>query len=173
MVWPNLQKTIMTVFLLVTLASSVLILYTIPLYFRVFRGLRSFSIVLPVLKIKVANSSHISVVTTFEVQNPSELTYELRQVIEALTLEGKYILAKTLSLKEFIALDPNSTATLTIDAIVPKDKIPYVQAKLSSPWLVYIRIFVRGPLVEQFSWANTWLISDLANSQINAQENCS
>jgi hypothetical protein len=167
--WFSLQKATMIVFVSVTLVSSILILYTVPIYFKVFKGLRSFNIALPVLEAKVANSSNVSVVTSFEVQNPSELTYELLQAVETLTLEGKYILAKTLSFRQFVQLNPNSTVTLSINALVPVDKVSYVEARLSSPWLVYIRIFVRGPLVEQFSWTNTWLVSDMTHFQINAR----
>jgi len=168
--WFSLQKVIMTVFVLVTLASSAFILYTVPVYFTVFEGLRSFSVALPVLEIRAADSSNISVVTSFEVQNPSELTYELRQAVEMLTLEGRFILAKTLSFRKFVQLGPNSTVTLSINAIVPVDEISYVEARLSSPWFVYIRIFVSGPLVDQFAWTNTWLVSEVAHFQTNAQE---
>jgi len=169
----SIQKVIIVVFLSITIISTAFILHTTHLYFTVFKGVRSFNVRAPQFYVKVVNSSYISTTTNVIIQNPSELTIELRQMIEVLYLNGKFILSKIVSIPGFIQLEPESSATLTVKAEIPSHNVPYVGAHLEGEWLIYLRIFLKAPLVNQYSWANSWTITEATVVQMNAHESYS
>jgi hypothetical protein len=164
------HRAILGVFLLTTMIFAAFTFYTTSVYFTVFRGVRIFSVTTPQFQVRVVNSSYIATTTKITVRNPSELTFELRQMVEALFLGGEFILAETVSIQDFMQIEPESIATLTIKADIPSHKVSYVETHVDETWLVYLRLFLNAPLVDGFSWANSWFITETVKVQTNAYE---
>ncbi len=166
------QKAVLAVFLSTTIVFAVFILYTTNLYFLVFKGVRSFNVETPQFNVRLVNSSYISTTTNVTLQNPSELALEVRQMTQVLYLYGKYIVSKSVSISDQIQIMPGSTAWLTVEAEIPFHRLNYVIANLEGEWVIYLRIFLRAPLVDEYSWDNSWSITEatIVQVQIDAQE---
>lgn len=163
----NTQKAIRMIFLATTLISTVFIAYTTHVYVIVFRGVRSFGVATPWFNVKVVNSSYILTTTNLTIQNPSELTFELRLIREMLSINGEFIVSQTQSIPGYMHIAPNSVVMLTVEAEIPSHRISYVTAHLDEVWVVYIRIYLNAPLVNGFSWANSWVITEASEIQMN------
>ncbi len=161
------QKAIRVIFLSTTIIFTTFILYTTNVYFIVFRGVRSFEVIAPGLQIRTINSSNISATTNITIQNPSELTFELRQIREVLFLNGQFVLAQTVSEPDATLIEPSSVSTFLIEADVPLHRTAYVQKNIDGVWGVYVRIFLDAPLVDGYSWSNTWVITEVVKVKMN------
>lgn len=165
----SIQKAIRVVFLSATIIFTAFILYTTNVYFIVFRGIRSFEVASPRLQIAL-NSSNISATTNITIQNPSELTFELRQIREVLFLNGEFVLTQTVSTLGLMQIEPRSVSTFMIEAEVPLYKVAYVQKNVDGFWGVYVRLFLDAPLVDGYSWSNSWVITEVVKAQMNADQ---
>ena len=155
----SVRKGITVAFLLVSTIFMIIVGYTTNLYFAVYTTIRNFDASIPKLNMKVVNSSYILIKTPITIQNPSECTLEITQIIEGLWLEGKYILTESLYTHgNPIQLYPASTINVTVEAKVPSHRIQYVMARLEKSWVVNTRIFLMAPIAGTFSWQNSSVI---------------
>jgi hypothetical protein len=167
---PTIQRATIVLFISTTIIFTAFIAYTAQVYLIVFRGVRVFSVTTPQLYIRIVNSSYISTTTNVTIQNPSEITMELRLVRETLSLDGEFILVKTVSVPGFLQIEPDSTTTLAIKADIPSHKVSHVDTHIDGAWFIYIRLHLNAPLVDGFSWANSWFITEPSKVQMNAYE---
>lgn len=149
---------------------AVFIVYTSQVYLTVYRAVRIFSVPTPQFYVRKVNSSYISTTTNVTIQNPSEISIELRLAREVLSLNGEFILVKTLSVPDAIQIGPESTTTLTIKADVPSHKVAHVDTHIDGVWWIYLRLHLSAPLVNGYSWEHNWFITEPAKAQMDAVE---
>lgn len=161
----NIRKMVATVFVVVSLFFSISGGYSSYVYFQVYGAIRNLGIAIPEFDVQVSNNSNIFINTTVSVENPSDVPLELVQVVKSIYLEGEFVKSETMSTHgKPIQMEPVSITNVSIGATVPPFRIEYVKAHLDERWLVTLRAVLRGPMVETFTWTNSWLITDVTKT---------
>lgn len=154
----TIRKIVAAMFLLTSSFLSITLGYSLYVYFQVYGGIRNLNITIPEFDVKVTDNSYVFINTTVAFQNPSECPLKLIEIVESLRLEAKFIKSQRLSTHRQIP--PMSAVNVSIEAEVPSHRVAYVKAHLDERWLVTLRIYLRAPMVEIFSWTNNWLITN-------------
>lgn len=161
----NIRKIVATIFVALSLFLSISGGYSSYVYFQVYGAVRNLRIAIPEFDVEVSNNSHIFINTTVSVENPSDVPLELVQVVESIHLEGEFVKSETMSTHgKPIQMQPVSITNVSIGATIPPHRIEYVKAHLDERWLVTLRAHLSGPMVETFTWTNSWLITDITKT---------
>ena len=155
----NVRRGITVVFLSASTVFMIIVGYTTHLYFAVYVTMHSFNVSIPKLDIDVIDNSQVLIKTPIIIQNPSECTLQVNQIIVGFRLQNEFILTK--SYGHHIQLLPGSTVNITIEAEVPAHKVQYVIMRLGENWLVNMRIFLLAPIAGTVSWQNAWYITEV------------
>ena len=138
----------MVVFVLTTILFSALTAYSAYSYFQVYHAVRTFSVSIVSFNFNVMESK---LKTELNIQNPSEVPFEILYVEERIEAGYNYILNTGIYRQNNpLQLLPRGNLTITISPTVPNNKISEVTTGLENDWRLTIRIRIRGPVVSEF-----------------------
>ena len=131
---------IKSAFILFTILSLFLLLYSVYVYFGVAWALQEIDVSVQNFNVTFLDGKNASVTTVLIVQNPSEFTFKARAFHQEIYLNGKCIGDKWLSEEHIIS--PFSNTSI----IMPRTKISALENSTEGNWGVSIFINLDTPL---------------------------
>jgi hypothetical protein len=143
------RKTVTLVFVLTTVLFSASTAYSSYFYFQLYHAVRSFSV--SVVSFSFYNTQSI-LMTDLNIQNPSEVQFEILYVQERIDQGYNYILNNEIDRQmNPLQFPPYGNLTLTMRATVPDTKMLEVTTGLGKSWQLAIFVRIRGPAVGEFT----------------------
>jgi len=156
----NARGTVVVVFVLTTILFSAFTAYSAYSYFQLYHAVRTFSVSTTSFSFNAMGSI---LKTELNIQNPSEVPFEILYVEERIEADYNYILnTGVYRQNDPLQLPPQGNLTITISSIVPDNKISEVTAGLDKNWFLTIRFRIQGPIVSKFHierWFTTQITS--------------
>lgn len=147
----NLRTIIIATFVTTTAIFAILNAYTSYTYFTVYKAIRDLNISVRKFNVEFLDAN-VSISTTVTFDNPSEYTFEARGVEKRLSLQGQFILIEGVyAFAEPLQIHPMSSINVTIQAeITDEEKTEWIKKWYNEDWLAEIKVWVNGPLVNEF-----------------------
>jgi len=143
-----MRQAVIVTFVLTTLILSTITTYSAYSYFQVYTAVRTFSVTIESFQLNIVDSV---IATEIQIQNPSDVAFELLLIEERIEANFEYImntgLYRTL---DPLPLPPSRNLSVIITSIVPSTKTSAVMARLEDYWQLSIRVRLSGPVVEEF-----------------------
>jgi len=145
---PNARRMVISAFILMVIIFSAITIYSAFSYFQIYRAVRAFSVTIASFDLDIVD---LIISTEVNIQNPSEIPFEIFLLDQAVYAKDEYILRTSLSRQlNPLPLPPNQSVSLIITSVVPDTKIDAVIAGLETPWQLRIEFLIGGPIVERF-----------------------
>lgn len=147
----NLRTIIIVTFVTTTAIFAILNAYTSYTYFTVYKAVRDLNISVRKFNVEFLDAN-VSISTTISFDNPSGYTFEARGVEKRLSLQGQFILIEGVYLfAKPLQIHPMSSLNVTIQAeITNEEKTEWIKKWYDEDWLAEIKVWVNGPLVNEF-----------------------
>lgn len=147
----NLRTIIIATFITTTAIFAILNAYTSYTYFTVYKAIRDLNISVQKFNVEFLDAN-VSISTTVSFDNPSGYTFEARGVEKRLSLQEQFILIKGLYMfAKPLQIHPMSNINVTIQAeITDEKKTEWIKKWYDENWLAEIKVWVNGPLVNEF-----------------------
>ncbi len=139
------RRIIAASFLLITAAMTSMLLYTVNLYYGIYRATRDISVKVQKFDVRVFNVSYVTIETELLIQNPSEYAFQALAVEQRSWLNGKYIF--TIQVDADADVLPTSDTMLMSQRQVPSHLTRYVVEQTERIWIAEVHLMIKGPLI--------------------------
>lgn len=139
---------VISAFILMVIIFSGITVYSGVSYFQVYGAVRAFSVTIARFDLDIVD---LIIATEINIQNPSEIPFDIFVVDEAIYSKGEYVLRTSLSrYQNPLPLPAGQSVSLILTAVVPDTKIETVIAGLETSWRLWFNFQIGGPIVETF-----------------------
>jgi len=147
----NLRTIIIATFVTITAIFAILNAYTSYTYFTVYKAVKDINISVRKFTVEFLDAN-VSISTIVSFDNPSGYTFEARGVEKRLSLQEQFILIKGVyAFSKPLQIRPMSSINVTIQAeITDEEKTEWIKKWYDEDWLAEIKVWVNGPLVNEF-----------------------
>ena len=142
-----LRKIIIISFMVATVLLSSTLLYTLHLYYGIYRATRVIDIKIQKFEVKVFNISYVVIARELLVENPSEYGIQAITIKQTFRLNGRYISTMFVDLTNNTDIRPMSNTTLMSQHPVPSHLTQYVAEEEEKHWLAETNAMLQFPLV--------------------------
>lgn len=142
-----LRKIIIIGFILATVLLSSTLLYTLYLYYGIYRATRATDIKIQKFEVKVFNVSYVVIARELLVENPSEFGFQAITIKQTFWLNGRYISTMFVDLTDNTDIRPMSNTTLMSQHPVPSHLTEYVATEERKDWLAETNAMLQFPLI--------------------------
>lgn len=146
-----LRKIIIASFILTTVALISTLLYSVHLYYGIYRATRDIDIKIQKFDVKILNVSYAVIETELLIENPSEYAFQALTIGQRFWLNGKYILTMHVNLMNPTDIRPMSNTTFTSQQQVPPHRTQYVAEQTENNWITEINAMIDCPLIGELT----------------------
>lgn len=144
----TVQRIILVIFALVTIASLIFLAYSMHEYFGVYTAVHEFSVKIEKFSVVVSNASHALAETFLVIQNPSAYTFEVNFILQKLYLDDALFGMKALDMKiDPIWMGPVSNAAITVRIDVGSVEVGWLAESEEKNWDTLIHVGVAAPII--------------------------
>lgn len=149
--FPNKQRKIVWIlFVLMTIVSSSILLYSFHVYYGVYRAIRLINITVRNFSFTLSSESAWTE-TEITVENPSEYSFNVEYLQQKLYLnsldEDEYIFTGYYLFNQTV-LRPFSTFNITLKIVIPDYKMPMVIKTTDRNWLAIFNIRIKNFIID-------------------------
>lgn len=152
------QKLLALIFALSTIASTVVIAYSLTNYVGVSLAVRSMSTFVMDFDAELVDEGHVIVTTNIAVNNTSQYQFSVLGIEQQVYANQTYAGTSraTFPQKNPLAVPPYSTVNYTVTLhlfleLLQPDLVDWLlDPEIAKSWLAYVDVFCQGPLIGNF-----------------------
>jgi len=146
----KLQKTLVLLFLVTTLALNSVLLYSLNLYFGTYTAVRGFEIEMLRVRFQMPNGTYAEVELDIGFRNPSTYTLIVHNIAQRLFVNEEYLMYVTTNGSKgtpLVILPPSSSFNLSIVKPIPSGELERFTEPDNRTWISSTLVSLEAPLI--------------------------
>jgi len=140
-------------FAMVTIVSTIALIYSFSAYFGAYTALRMFDVSIPDFNVIEFNATQIHIETILALDNPASQEFQALYFEQRIYLNGEFFtFTRPEEPKERnpMRIAPRSSTNMTIDTEVPQTKIELYRETQEQSWFTSVLVVLEGPIIGRY-----------------------